>query len=123
MTAQEIIEYFKKTYPDKNILALPEDNPTEVICEIDPTTDHPNYDVAIAAIKESEPHFHLQSIEVYEVLDGELELSVGDKIIKLNKGDKYIINPPLVHSAKGNFTLVKATSKPGWTPEDHISEK
>lgn len=123
MTTQEIIKYFKKTYPNKNILALPEDSPTEIICEVDPTTDHPTYNVAIAAIKQSEPHYHKQSIEIYEVLEGELELTVDGKIVKLSKGDMYIINPPLVHSVKGNFALVKVTSKPGWVTEDHLLKK
>jgi quercetin dioxygenase-like cupin family protein len=99
---------------------LPEDNPTEVICEIEPASRHPEYSLAIAAIKQSVPHYHKLATEEYSAIEGELELKVDEKTIKLDEGDVYSIKPPQIHSAMGNFTLVKITSKPGWTPEDHI---
>lgn len=123
MTAQEAINYFKRTYPGKNIVCLPEDDPSEIICEIEPSSEHPDYNVAVAAIKQSVPHYHHKATEEYEVLEGELELVVDGESIKLKQGDTYVIKPPAVHSAKGDFTLVRVSSKPGWTPDDHILVK
>ena len=119
-TAQEIIDRFTADYPGKNIIVLPEEDPTEIICEVDPTTEHREYNVAIAAIKTSIPHFHRDAVETYEVLEGELTLNVGDETIVLHAGESHTIEPPVIHSALGNFTLVQVTSRPGWTPEDHI---
>lgn len=120
MTAREVLDHFKRTYPGKNIVCLPEDNPTEIICEVDPSSEHPEYNVAIAAIKQSAPHHHLEATETYKVLDGDLELIVDGESIKLSKGDTHDIKPPQVHSARGNFTIVEVSSMPGWTAEDHI---
>lgn len=120
MTADDIIKKFKTDYPGKNIVALPEDSPTEIICEVDPTSEHPEVNVAIAAIKASTPHYHHKATEVYEVLQGELELTVDGTQTTLYEGDTHTIQPGQVHSATGNFTLVRVTSRPGWTIEDHI---
>jgi len=119
-TAKEIIDRFNTDYPGKNIIALPEDAPTEIICEIDSTSEHAEYNIAIAAIKESAPHYHKRAEETYEVLEGELTLRVGDDTIRLKPGESHAIKPGIIHSAKGNFTLVQVTSRPGWTQEDHI---
>ena len=119
-TAQEIIDRFATDYPDKDVIALPEDEPTEIICEVDPTSEHPEYNVAIAAIEESAPHFHKRAEETYEVLEDELTLQVGDDTIHLKPGESHTIKPGIIHSALGNFTLVRVTSLPGWTQEDHI---
>jgi hypothetical protein len=41
VTEQEVLDYFEKKYPGKTIVMLPEDNPTEIICEIEPSSEHP----------------------------------------------------------------------------------
>jgi mannose-6-phosphate isomerase-like protein (cupin superfamily) len=120
MTADDVITYFQEEYPGKTILRLPEDNPTEIICEIEPASDHPERSVAIAAITASSPHYHNQSVEVYEVLQGKLELHVDGKVINLAEGESFTIQPKQEHSAKGSFTLIRITSTPGWTADDHI---
>lgn len=120
MNAQQVLAYFHKEYPGKTILSLPEDNPTEIICEAEPSSDHPARSVAIAAIKSSEPHYHKASTEIYEIIAGQLDLYVDDQLIQLSKGDSYTIKPGQIHYAKGDFTLVKTTSTPGWVFEDHI---
>lgn len=120
MTAAKVIEYFRRQYPGKNIVALPQDDPTEIICEVDPSMTHPDFNVAIAAVKQSTPHYHRKSVEIYEVIEGDIELIVDDQTHTLHAGDVYTIQPGCVHSAKGNFALVRVTSRPGWTPEDHV---
>src|SRR5688500_7239142 len=120
MTASGAIEYFRVTYPGKHIVALPEEDPTEIICEIDPADEHPEYGTAIAAIKASVPHYHKKATETYKVLRGDLKLFVDDQQHVLEVGDTFVIKPEQIHYAEGDFTLVEVVSRPGWTPEDHI---
>jgi mannose-6-phosphate isomerase-like protein (cupin superfamily) len=122
-TPQEIVDKFKKDYPNKTIIQLPEDNPTEILCEIEPSTEHPEYSIAIAAIKSSSPHYHKETVETYEVIEGSLDLYVEEKLIKLNQGETYTVSIRKKHYAKGDFTIVKVTSHPGWTLKDHILDK
>ncbi len=120
MTEKDAISQLKNEYPGKTIIKIPEDNPTEIICEIEPTKRHSDYSKAIAAIKSSAPHYHLKAVEDYKVISGTLNLFVDYKQIVLQVGDSHTIMPNQVHSATGEFALVCVTSKPGWTPEDHI---
>jgi isopentenyldiphosphate isomerase/mannose-6-phosphate isomerase-like protein (cupin superfamily) len=120
MTAQGVLTHFQKVYPGKTILKLPDDNPTEIICEAEPSRYHPERSVAIAAIKSSAPHYHKESTEIYEVIEGHLDLYVDGELVRLFKGDSYTIHPGQIHYAKGEFTFVKTTSTPGWVFEDHI---
>ena len=120
MTANQVIEYFKQQYPNRRIIKLPQISPTEIICEIDPTEEHANRSVAIVAIETSAPHYHRESTETYEVITGSLQLHAGGEDVTLKAGDTHTIKPGTIHSAEGQFTLIKATSYPGWTQEDHI---
>ena len=74
MNTERIVAELASRYPGKTILRLPEDNPSEIICEVDPATDHPESSVAVAVIDSSSPHVHHKSIETYEVLEGEVNL-------------------------------------------------
>jgi mannose-6-phosphate isomerase-like protein (cupin superfamily) len=120
MNTTKIIKELKTKYPGKFILKNNEKNPTEIICEIEPTQDHPDYSIAIAVIDKSILHFHKKTIEEYEVLKGTLTLFVGSKKIILNEGEKYTIPLNTIHHAEGHKTWIKTTSRPGWTKEDHI---
>ncbi|HSH55914.1 MAG TPA: cupin domain-containing protein [Candidatus Limnocylindrales bacterium] len=120
MQLDEIINYFKQTYPDKKIVLLPEKEPKEIICEVDPSFLHPEYNHAIAAIKSSEPHYHKHTVETYKVLRGKLKLNVDGGQVELREGEEYTTTPEQIHFAEGDFTLVAVDSKPGWTPEDHF---
>lgn len=120
MDAAKILEQMSAQYPGKNIVLLPADNPTEIICEVDPTSDHPDYNVAVAVIDQSETHYHPKATEEYLVLSGSLILNADGMEITLETGDAYTIQPGVVHSAKGDSTWVSVRSEPGWTTEDHI---
>jgi len=120
MNAKKVTEELQRKYPNKNIIKNDPNNPTEIICEIDPTSDHPDYDKAIAVIDYSIPHYHLKSTEEYIVLSGELLVTVDGKEYSIAEGKNLIIKPGQHHTAKGNETWVECISKPGWTPEDHI---
>lgn len=120
MNVKRVIKQLKNEYPLKKIIKNNDNNPTEIICEIDPTEKHPEYDVAIAVIDQSIPHYHKKTTEIYEVLKGELVLTLDGKEALLKKGDKATIKSNTIHSAKGKETWVKAYSKPGWVFKDHI---
>ncbi len=122
MTLEETLHYFQTNYPDAKLVKIPEDNPLEIICEIEPTQNHPNYSIALAAISISQPHKHFHSTEEYEVIHGAILLKVDEKIQTLYEHEKETILPGRVHSASSveDFALVKVTSQPGWTQADHI---
>jgi len=106
MNVQKVVIDLEKQYPGKNIVKNIGDNSSEILCEIDPTTLHPDYSIAIAVIDRSLPHFHKVTTEDYEVIEGELTLFIdGEKTI-LNKGEKLTIKPGQSHSAQGNETWV-----------------
>ena len=116
MNVEKVVSELKKKYPGKTIILDPPQNPTEIICEIEPG-------LAIAIIDESKPHYHKKAAEFYEVLSGNLTINIDKRKHKLKKGDRIIIRPGEIHSVKGNGTWVSCLSKPGWKPEDHILVK
>jgi len=120
MDARKILEALEEEFPGKTILALPEDDPKEIICEVEPSADHPEHSIAIAYIDESVPHRHPVGIETYEVERGTLILTVEGITYTLNEGESREIQPGQLHSARGNATRVKAHSIPGWTFANHV---
>lgn len=123
MNKRQIVEKLTIEYPGKNIICLPEENPQEIICEVDPTPIHPKYNIAIAVIDKSMPHYHLKVKETYKVLEGELTLVIDDTSHVLKKGESFVVEPGQVHYAIGDSTWIECKSEPGWTAEDHILDK
>ncbi len=120
MNAQKIIEKLKQQYPGKAVICLPEENPSEIICELEPTSEHSEKSIALAVVGKSALHYHKQSTEIYEVLRGVLTLSIDGIEHILKEGERITINPGQVHSAKGIEVWFLTYGEPGWTPEDHI---
>ncbi|MBI4973104.1 cupin domain-containing protein [Candidatus Roizmanbacteria bacterium] len=120
MRINEVIAELKKTYPGKSVVLNNRNNLTEILCEIEPSQLHPSYSVAIGVIDETTPHYHKKSTETYEVIKGELDLIVEGKTYHLKPGESFTMQPQEIHSAKGDETWVKCTSKPGWNSDDHI---
>lgn len=119
MNATKVLEELKSKYPNKNIV-----QPSgEIICEVEPTSDHPKWSKAIAVIDQSVLHFHTKAIEEYTVLKGDLILTVEGEDHSIPEGQSYIIYQMQHHSAKGDETWVEVQSTPGWTSEDHIVVK
>lgn len=117
----EIIQKLNQWYPGKKVLRLPEDTPTEIICEVEPSVDHPNWSEIVAVIKKSQPHYHTISTEVYKIKEGQLILHIENETLVMNPGDTYTIRPNQVHWAEAtDWAWISATSKPGWVPTDHI---
>ena len=120
MNKDKIVGELKKQFSGANVVFNDPQHPTEIICEVEPASQHPDYSVAIAVIDQSQPHYHKNTTEVYQVITGKLILTVDDIKIELVKGNQYTIKPKQVHSAKGQETWVKITSYPGWIAEDHV---
>lgn len=120
MNKQKIISQLENKYPGKSIYSIPDESPTEMLCEVDPSSDHPEYSNAVAIIDKSKPHIHQKTTETYKVIKGKLTLHIGDQSKELNIGDTHTIEPGNIHWAEGNETWVECYSKPGWTLEDHI---
>ena len=95
-----------------------------MICEVDPTSEHPEGSVALAVIGRSDRHYHVHATETYEIIRGTLRLNVDGKEVVLSEGESYTIEPKVRHFAAsiGEPAWVMATSRPGWRPDDHILE-
>ena len=119
MNREKVVDQLRKEYPEGNIVFNDPDHPTEIIYELKRTSNGSS--TAIAVIESSKPHFHKQTTETYEVINGELELVVDGKEHLLKEGDNFIIEPNKTHFAKGKDTWVKVTSNPPWSPEDQYS--
>jgi mannose-6-phosphate isomerase-like protein (cupin superfamily) len=107
-------------YPGKKIICLPENNPSEIICEIEPAGEHPDYSIAISVIDKTASHYHQKTTENYEIISGALTLIIEGQKHKMKTGEVLIIKPGQIHSAVGNQTWIKCTARPAWTPQDHI---
>lgn len=119
MNIDKVIEELNKRYPGKALFKNNEENTTEILCELEPAHEHPEYSNAVAVIDRSFPHIHLKTLETYKILKGALKLHIGNKTVELNTGDTYVIKPGNVHWAEGDETWVECYSNPGWLFQDH----
>lgn len=118
---ERIIDTLKSKYPGKKSFDL-DGRSLHFVSEVDPTQNHPEFDRAIEVIISSKPHKHYKMTQYYTIINGTLELHIGDKTIVLKTGDKYTIKPGNIHWAKSDDECwVEILSKPGWTKEDHIT--
>lgn len=120
MNAGAIIDELKQQYPDKKIIITDPANPGEIICETEPTEEHSDWSEAIAVIDYTRLHYHRALTETYEVLQGKLDIVIQGKTHHMNTGESITIHPNTRHKAFGRKTWIRVSSKPGWTPEDHI---
>jgi len=120
MNTQKIIKELQAQHPGKKVILDPPDNPTEIICEIEPTAVHPERSVALAIVGTSKPHYHKKSTEIYEAIKGILTVYIEGKKHVLHEGEKITIEPHVIHYVEGDETWFLIYSSPGWTFEDHI---
>lgn len=118
--SKRIIDSLLEKYPGKKAYDL-DGRGEHFVCEVEPVTDHPEYDKAVEVIISSRPHKHLKMTQYYTILSGILELHLGEKVVKLQTGDKYTIRPNNIHWARSDKECwIEIYSTPGWTKEDHI---
>ncbi len=120
MNIDDTIKQLKKKYPGKAVFADTECGAAEVIAEIEPTTDHPEYSHAVAVAGTSRAHYHTELVETYTPITGDLTVYVDNEKHIVRQGDSITINPGQVHWAEGDAVWFDVLSKPGWTPDDHI---
>lgn len=118
MKKAQVIKKLEEKYPGKNIVLNNQENPTEIIAEIDPENGK-----AIVVIDKSIAHFHKHTHERYLILKGELDIFINGKSHHLRKGDIFDIKPGEVHYAVGDETWIEETSNPPWSPKDHILDE
>lgn len=120
MNKQLVLKKLKKLYPNKTIVCLPKNNPTEILCELEPSGKHTEYSLVVSVIDKSVEHYHLMTTEHYKVIKGELDLFVDGVKHHLAEGDEFVLKPKQRHYAIGSETWVECYSTPGWTAGDHF---
>lgn len=120
MNKEKIVRKLQQKYPKGKIICLPEENPTEIICELDAAENNPQKSIAISIIDKSLPHVHKKITKIYKVIEGSLKVHLHAKIVELQKGDIITIVPNTIHWAEGNETWIEVVATPRWTNEDHI---
>lgn len=119
---KRILDQLKKKYPNASSYDL-DGRKSHFVCEVEPVSEHPEYDRAVEVIISSRPHKHLKMTQWYTIISGSLKLYLGSNNIVLNAGDKYTITPGIVHWAESigdTECWLELYSKPGWTKADHI---
>lgn len=96
--SKRIINQLKGKYPKAKAYDL-DGKSQHFVCEVEPVSDHPEYDRAVEVIISSRPHKHLKMKQFYSIIFGTLELHVGEKVISLRAGDTYTIEPGNIHWA------------------------
>lgn len=119
MNVSFVVKELVRRYPGKKIVKNNNDNPTEIICEVESSSEHPEYSKTISVIDKSAVHFHKLATETYKAMKGELSIFPNGKQTVLKTGEKYQIKPWTIHWAEGNETWVEICSTPGWTPDDY----
>lgn len=120
MRSSVVLEKLRTLYPGKTVTGTPEHKPVEIICEIEPTSFHRDYSIAIAVVGKSAAHFHLLSTEIYEVLIGTLTVFINGEAHILEKGDTITIEPGAIHYVSGEEAWFRVHSRPGWNEDDHF---
>jgi quercetin dioxygenase-like cupin family protein len=122
MNYQNVLKQLAHKYPDKAVFLNPDSNGTvtEIVCEVEPSSIHPEYSLAIAIIDSNKAHFHRITSETYKVIKGKLKLFIEDQELILEQGQSFTIKPGQKHRALGNETWVEVYSEPGWVASDHI---
>lgn len=118
MNVESVLKTLSDLYPEKKIIQNKdrEGNVLEILC-IDHTTK--GLSEIICVVDKTMPHYHRGATETYEILRGKLVLNIDKEKVLLQVGDSINIEPKEVHSAEGEETWLKITSRPGWNILDH----
>ena len=119
MDVQQIKADLEQKYPGKKIVVNDPENPTEIICEIEPASPEKNTSVQIAVIDESVKHVHQNTTELYEVIHGDLTITKDGKEYVMKVGESFAVHPNEEHSIEGHETWIKITSIPAWNDKAH----
>jgi mannose-6-phosphate isomerase-like protein (cupin superfamily) len=107
---------------DESLYQNKKDFPAEIVYEITTLRNGLPFGLAIADILQSTPHFHKLTYETYTVVQGELEVNLGDEKHILRPGDAIEIPLNVVHSARSlgsSPARITVTTIPEFSPDDY----
>ena len=79
MNVTRVVSELSKKYPGKKIILNPPEPSTEIICEIEPTEEHPEKSTAVAVVDKIRLHYHKKLSEQYTIIKGTLIHYLGNK--------------------------------------------
>jgi quercetin dioxygenase-like cupin family protein len=102
------------------------DHPAEIVYEMTTHQHDLPFEIAIADVQQSDPHFHKVTMETYTVVQGDLEVRLDAESHLLHPGDVIRIAPSVIHSAKSlrdtpariTVTTIPAFSMNDYCPAD-----
>jgi mannose-6-phosphate isomerase-like protein (cupin superfamily) len=122
---EDIVADLSKRWGAKKAICIPRDDPQEIVGPTSLRTDL-NHSTAIAYIRKSLPHFHKQTTEIYQLMEGSLCVYVDGKRYTLFGHEELVIAPGKVHHAElirgsrlDEWCIVKVLASPPWSAEDH----
>ncbi|OGH18779.1 MAG: hypothetical protein A2770_04700 [Candidatus Levybacteria bacterium RIFCSPHIGHO2_01_FULL_38_12] len=86
--AENILSELSQRYPGTTVYDL-DGRGMHFLSEVEPVSEHPEYDRAVEVIFDSKPHKHLKMTQNYTILSGTMKLYVDKNVLDLSKGDKY----------------------------------
>lgn len=118
MNVESVLESLSSLYPGTKIIQNKdrEGNVVEILCIVHTTKA---VSEIVAVVDRTLAHYHKHATEIYEIIRGKLILSKEKEKLLLQVGDHIQIDPGEVHSAEGQETWVRITSRPGWNILDH----
>jgi mannose-6-phosphate isomerase-like protein (cupin superfamily) len=69
-----------------------------------------------AGIEGARPHTHSKSAELFYILDGELQILTGEKVVTAGRGDLVVVSPNMAHAfatTSGHAADVLIVQAPG----------
>jgi GrpB-like predicted nucleotidyltransferase (UPF0157 family) len=128
MDAHQVTRELKREFPQGKIAQTPDENPTEITCEVEAEAKHPDSSRTIAVIDRVPGNLNQRSTLNFRVLKGTLNLFPYGQRQTLNVGDACTIEPHVFYWAEGDETWVEINATPAWTiqdrrvvgPEEHI---
>lgn len=120
MEVKKIISQLRALHPGKRIFVDDPEDTHEVLCELESADLNPERSVYLAVIDKRVEHYHrIETKERFEVLRGNLIISVAGREHTIFAGRSYTLEAGQVHTAEGHGTWVKVISTPAWTPREH----
>jgi mannose-6-phosphate isomerase-like protein (cupin superfamily) len=98
-------------------------NPEEIVYELSTHQNGLPFGIAIADIRQSEPHCHKVTMETYTVVQGDLEVIMNTESHILPPGDVIKISPGTIHSAKSlseTPSRITVTTIPAFSKDDYF---
>jgi GrpB-like predicted nucleotidyltransferase (UPF0157 family) len=118
MDVERIARQLRDAFPHGTLLRPTDANANELIYELEPGAEHPEYSKAVAVIERIPGHFSRRSTLRFTVLRGTLKLFPHGELRVLNVGDTCEIEPYVFFWAEADEACVEVFGTPAWTVQD-----